>query len=172
MRSRLDFLKETPSLVVADERGRLFDVPELALGGREGGALVVPAAEAWIPLPPGSDLFHLPGRRPVGMDRESAQPVTLEQYGERTVLAAAAFLAPAHTLFYHPAYETLTGAPTLPLYAYCAVGWQEGRFVVPAVRIDSDVRQDHDQYDIVGVERVCTFVDRNGCDRFAHGQAK
>ncbi len=138
---------------MADEQGRLFDIPQLALCGRPAGTVVAPASEELIALPNGSDLFHLPGRRPIGMNRSTGQPVVLEQYEGRPVLAAAAFLAPAHTLFYHPAYDLLPGAPTLPLYAYCAVGWLDGGFVVPALRVDADVRQDHDQYDPVDVER-------------------
>jgi len=146
-------VQDAPSLMVSDEQGRLFDVPELALCGKAAETFVVPLRDQWIPLPPGSDLFHLPGRQPIGINRENGEPVTLEQYGGRRVLAAAAFLAPAHTLFYHPAYETRPGAPLLPLYAYCALGWRDEQFVVPAVRIDPDVRQDPDQYEPADVEQ-------------------
>jgi len=153
MKARVSSLDNAPSLIVADEQGQLFDIPELALCGRQGVSQVIPGEDQWMALPPGSDLFHLPARAPIGVDRETGRSVILEQYAGRRVMAAAAFLAPAHTLFLHPAYETRPGAPKLPLYAYCAVGWRDEQFVVPAVRVDPDIRQDHDQYETEIVEQ-------------------
>ena len=69
------------------------------------------------------------------------------EYGGVPVTAVSAFLAPAHTIHYHSLYETDADAPDLPLYAYCGVGWHHDRFVVPAQRVDKDVRQDCDRYD-------------------------
>ena len=159
-------LQSAPNLVVADEQGTLFDVPELAMAGSAGGLLAVPSGEELIALPLGSDLFHLPSRRPLGIDRKSGEPVLLEQYGGKTVLGASAVLAPAHTLLLHPAYQTQPGAPKLPLYAYCAVGWAENGFVVPAVRVDPDVRQDHDRYTAEEVERC----GREMIERYPHNR--
>ena len=41
----------------------------------------------------------------------------------------------------------------MPLFAYTAVGWLNGGFVVPAVRIDSDRRQDFCNFDPKLIER-------------------
>ncbi|MCW5200077.1 radical SAM protein, partial [Desulfobulbus sp. F1] len=59
----------------------------------------------------------------------------------------AAFMAPAHTAIYTAAYQTQENAPLLPLFAYTAVGWQDGRFVVAAFRSDNDIRQDPKGFD-------------------------
>ena len=145
-------LQNLPNLVVSDETGNLFDIPELAMAGQSKGELFLPDPQDLIPLPVGSDLFHLPGRLPIGIERSSGDEVILEEYNGRPVLAACTFLAPAHTLLLHPAYEKKPEAPKLPLYAYCAVGWENGRFVAAAVRVDPDPRQDHDRYDPKTVE--------------------
>lgn len=104
-----------------------------------------------IPLPTGSELFVLPGRLPVGMDPRTGDPVRLDvnPYDSTAgIQAVAAFMAPAYTGIYTAAYRT-TGEkpPLLPLFAYTAVGWHQGRFWVAAFRSDSDVRQDSDRFD-------------------------
>jgi pyruvate-formate lyase-activating enzyme len=59
----------------------------------------------------------------------------------------AAFIPPAHTGYYLAAYETLPDAPTLPLFCYTAVGWNDNKFYVPASRVEQDIRQDCAGYD-------------------------
>jgi hypothetical protein len=81
----------------------------------------------------------LPGRRPIGLDPSTGAPV---EWDEEGVSAVAAFLAPAWTMFLHPAYRTLADAPPLPLFAYSAVGFADGKFWATGVRVDEDVRQD------------------------------
>ena len=61
--------------------------------------------------------------------------------------AVAAFIPPAHTGYYLAAYETQKEAPTLPLFCYTAVGWQNEKFYVPAIRIENDIRQECSGYD-------------------------
>ena len=56
-------------------------------------------------------------------------------------------MAPAHTQIYSAAYQTLPGAPLLPLFAYTAVGWKDGQFVAAGVRVDPDERQDFHHFD-------------------------
>jgi pyruvate-formate lyase-activating enzyme len=131
------------TLVAADEAGNIFDIPGVSAAGRSGDAMVPLQRSECIPLPKGSELFRLPGREPLGFDDATGEPV---QVGDGEVSAAAAFLAPAHTQFQLAAYETLPGAPRLPLFAYTAVGWHRGRFYVPAVRVDPDRRQDVDLF--------------------------
>lgn len=56
-------------------------------------------------------------------------------------------MAPAHTALLTSAYQTAEkDAPTLPLFAYCAVGWYDDQFWVTGFRSDNDVRQDCNQY--------------------------
>jgi hypothetical protein len=79
---------------------------------------------------------------PVAKDRRSGEVVTLTETGNEKLLAVAAFVAPAYTVFYHAAWEKLPRSRRLSLYAYSAVGWHDERFYVPAMRIDPDIRQD------------------------------
>ena len=142
-----------PWLVVADAEGELMEVPGLFALGRSGGLAVRADPRSYMPLPEGSLLFHLPGRRPVGWNPETGQPVVLRELDGKEVFAAAAFLPPAHTLLYLSPWERDEGAAPLPLYAYCAIGSRGGEFVVPALRTDADIRQDLCQFDEEAVQR-------------------
>jgi len=141
-----------PSLVVANRRGEILDLPWMAMGVTSGKHVAVPNPKEFIPLPLGSDLFHLPGRHPVGFDRRNGKRRTVREFEGEGLVAVAAFLSPAHTLLYNPAYRAQGGAPRLPMYAYCAVGWTDSGFVVPARRVDPDIRQDHDRYEQADVD--------------------
>lgn len=140
-------LNALPSLVVSDEAGSLFDLPEYAMVGRSGHDFVIPEKEAIISLPYGSDLHVLPDRYPVGIDRRNGKIVPVKNYGGMNVFAASAFLAPAHTALYLAAFEKRQGAQTLPLFAYAAVGFDGKDFVATGLRVDKDKRQDCRNFD-------------------------
>ena len=133
-----------PRLVYADQEGQIFDHPELAMAGAAAGRWEPVEENQCIPLPEGSELFLLPKRLPVGLSAPGKFEV-LEQdpqnYG-RPVTAVAAFMAPAHTATLSAAYKTLPQATNLPLFAYTAVGFSRGRFVVSGLRVDPSPRQD------------------------------
>ncbi|MBO4553655.1 radical SAM protein [bacterium] len=131
---------DIPRLLIANLSGEIIDCPELAWQGVAGPDFSLP--ENWIPLPPGSEIFTLPGRLPVGLDETNGEVTVLENYCDEPVQAVAAFIAPGYTSLMRPAFERTPGAPILPLYCYTAVGWLNDQFVVPAVRIDKDKRQD------------------------------
>lgn len=145
-----------PVLLFADGDGNITEFPELEMSGMSNGEFFRPALEDLIPLPQGSELFALPGRLPVGWDSVSGEPVLLAedpyQKGQ-PIQAVAAFMAPAHTSIYISSYQTKPESPTLPLFAYTAVGWYENRFWVAGFRSDADKRQDADQYDQSDVDR-------------------
>ncbi len=149
-------MKNRPALVYADVNGNIFDWPALEMAGAAANELKRPTSAELIPLPEGSELFLLPGRVPVGFDRESGDFLPLQSdpfNAEKPVRAVAAFISPAYTHLYCAAYRAAEGAPLLPLFAYTAVGWLNGGFVVPAVRIDSDQRQDFRNFDPKAIER-------------------
>lgn len=133
-----------PSLVFANSAGEILDHPGLHMAGAGCGRLVLPEPEDLIELPPGSELFVLPGRLPVGHDPSSGEPVTLESdpYHGGPPQAVAAFMAPAHTAILSAAFHSRDQAPLLPLFAYSAVGWHRGKFWVAGFRSDPDPRQD------------------------------
>lgn len=140
-----------PSLVFADLKGNITDFSGLNMAGMSGGQFFQPALEDLIPLPEGSELFVLPGRFPVGCNRDTGEPLLLEEspfHPGASVQAVAAFMSPAHTAIFNSAYQThADSAPRLPLFAYTAVGWHQGRFWVSAFRSDPDKRQDACQFD-------------------------
>ena len=134
--------KKSPYLLYADDKGRIFEDRSLYAVGKIAAQTVEMDAWQMIPLPKGSDMFHLPGRRAIGFD-----PRTREFRQCDKGWAVAAFIAPAYTLMHHAAWITEADAPRLPLYAYAAVGWLDNEFYTSAFRIDADIRQDCDQFD-------------------------
>ncbi len=137
--------RQTPRLVYANQHGEIKDFPELEMAGRSGSLYQKPELQDLIPLPEGSELFVLPGRKPVGFEANSHEPSLLaenpDEPGEE-IQAVAAFMAPAHTAIHTAAFVKNDDAETLPLFAYTAVGWHEGRFWVSGFRSDEDLRQE------------------------------
>ncbi|HBD08568.1 MAG TPA: radical SAM protein, partial [Syntrophobacteraceae bacterium] len=147
---------ERPCLVYADSQGNIFDWPEWEMAGNSGGERHRVAPGEWMPLPPGSELFVLPGRLPVGYDPRQRQFAVMDQdpnQAGQIVQAVAAFVAPAHTQIYTAAYRSLPHRPLLPLFAYTALGWYRGEFVVSAVRVDPNERQDFRHFDQDRIDR-------------------
>ena len=107
------------------------------------GPEAVPSSEL-VPVPRGSDFYVLPGRRPVGIDPDTGERVTLDG----PFNAVSVFLAPAWVRLRHPVFEKEPGAPVLPLYAYSAMGFQGDKFYAPAVRVDPEPRQDPWRFDL------------------------
>jgi pyruvate-formate lyase-activating enzyme len=148
--------KELPYLVVSDVQGNLLPHPGLRLAGRSGSDIVEARVEDCIPLPPGSDLFSLPKRLPIGLDPESGNLLPVEEGPDgQEVWPAAAFLAPAHTATLMPAYASPDkNAPKLPLFAYAALGWLDGQYWACGVRVDEDPRQDPPLFDYPAIEKL------------------
>ena len=128
-------MKDRPVLLTAFPNGDIIADPEYLMLCRCGEEWTLPRPDELMPLPPESELFLLPGRHAVGLDEKTGEVVELEE------LAVAAFVAPAHTLTGHPVYVTEEGAPTLPLFAYGAVGMIGNKFYVCAKKVDEDPRQ-------------------------------
>src|SRR3954462_14293620 len=130
-------MNHSPYLLYSDGNGSIFEDQTLYAVGRAGwDAFPIPQDE-WIELPKGGNLYELPGRKAIGIDVRSGE-MRLCNNG----WAVAAFMPPAHTGFYLAAYETELGAPTLPLFCYTAAGRSNGKFHVPAIRIEKDIRQE------------------------------
>lgn len=141
---------DRPCLVYADSLGHIFDWPDWEMAGSSSGEPHRLASGEWIPLPPGSELFVLPGRLPVGYNPRRRQFEVMDsdpQQQGQAVQAVAAFIAPAHTQIYTAAYKSIPQRPLLPLFAYTALGWYHGEFVVSAVRVDPSERQDSRHFD-------------------------
>lgn len=149
MRQRLS---QMPSLLFANSTGAVQDFPELRMAGRSANSFTAPALSDLIPLPAGSELFVLPNRFPVGIDPSDGKAARLTENPDDPaagIQAVAAFISPAYTSIHLAAYEKDGSHPTnLPLFAYTAVGWHEGRFWVSAFRSDLSTRQDARTFDL------------------------
>ncbi len=145
-----------PSVLYADEEGNIYDWPGLEMVGRSGWQGQRLKEKDWMPLPPGSELFALPGRLPLGWNAAKRRIETLSRdprNPHKSPRAVAAFVSPAHTQIYSAAYRRQRNAPLLPLFAYTAVGWKDGRFVAACMRMDPDERQDHKNFHPPTIER-------------------
>lgn len=127
--------KIQPHLVFADESGNIYDHPELLMLVRRGRELAQPRPDELIALPEGSDLYLLPGRHALGLNPQNGELETMDEQ------ALAAFVSPGFTLSGTAAYAQAENAPTLPLFAYGAVGFAQDRFWVTATQVDKDRRQ-------------------------------
>lgn len=139
-----------PALVFANSNGEIIEYEGLTMAGASGESFHCPDHTELIELPEGSELFVLPNRLPVGIEPDSGEPALLDgdpYTGETDISAVAAFMAPAHTAVYTAAYQSKERAPLLPLFAYTAVGWMDGKFWVAAFRSDQDSRQDAAEFD-------------------------
>ena len=136
-----------PYVLYSDGNGNIFEDTSLYAVGRAGWDAYPVEEEDWIELPEGGNLYELPGRRGIGIDVETGDMRLCEKGW-----AVAAFIPPAHTGLFMSAYETMPDAPTLPLFCYTAAGWEDNKFYVTAVRIESDIRQEAEGYDDVKIE--------------------
>ncbi|RBL91558.1 radical SAM protein [Chitinophaga flava] len=141
-------LKQTPYILFSDGKGNIFEDTSMHVTGRSGWDAYPIDPEEWIELPDGGNLYELPGRRGIGIDAASGEMALCDKGW-----AVAAFIPPAHTGFYLAAYETMPDAPTLPLFCYTAVGWLDGKFYVPATRIEADIRQECAGFDAKQVKQ-------------------
>lgn len=147
-----------PRLLYANHCGEILDLEDLDMAGMSAGRHVRPKLTDLIPLPEGSELFTLPDHWPVGIDPADgeATKVTHDPYApDMPAKAVAAFISPAHTAILTAAFEkNRTDAPHLPLFAYTAVGWLDGRFWVAAFRSDPDQRQDASNFNQTTITRL------------------
>lgn len=145
-----DMRENIPNMVFADKNGNIMDFEGLAMVARSGDYLLPVHDDETIGLPEGSQLYVLPDRYPIGMDRETGEIVILKKNpydGKGPVYAVATFLSAAYTHTYVAAWEKRADAQTLPLYAYTAIGWANG-FVTTALRTDESRRQDPDTFNM------------------------
>jgi pyruvate-formate lyase-activating enzyme len=134
---------EFPGLILSDTEGNIFDHPSLKLSGRSGDRFFLPHPSELVPLPKGSQLFTLPGRIPIGWDEEKKSFVSSRKVELRSkeveCIAVAAFLPPGYIRTLLPATQLEPKAPTLPLWAYSAVGWKDGKFWATGLFIDPNL---------------------------------
>lgn len=130
-----------PNLVYANEKGEIFDHPELKMAVRSGPYDFIPYETELIRLPESSRLYFMPHTHPVAYDENKANMVEFKEG-----YAVSVFLSPGFLRLFLPAYRK-TKDYTMPLFAYTAVGYLDGHFVVPAIQVDNISKWDPKNYD-------------------------
>ncbi|NSW82088.1 MAG: radical SAM protein [Syntrophothermus sp.] len=123
----------------ADEKGRVFEHPQLQMLGRTADSWALPKRGEMMRLPSGASLVMVPQHYPVGWDPEQGKPVLLEANpysGRGRVYAVAALLPQGFTRTYLPATVVPTGKKTLPLLGYAAVALKGDEVYVAAIQTD------------------------------------
>ncbi len=130
-------------MVYADDQGNVCDYPGREPVFRSGNDIIRIRPDDLIPLPEGSYLYYLPGRRPLYHDKKTGRTriMTLTPEGDNA-LAVSAFLSSGYLRTALPAYKTTKKAPILPLWGYCGTVFSKDRFYAPGLRIDPDPRSD------------------------------
>ncbi len=158
---------EFPRLILSDPEGNIFDHPSLKLSGRSGDRFFLPHPSELVPLPKGSQLFTLPGRIPIGWDGEKKSFISSRKVELRSkeveCIAVAAFLPPGYIRTLLPATQMEHKAPTLPLWAYSAVGWKDEKFWATGLFIDPDPHWNPKYFenDRLLKRRVHTFLSKS-----------
>lgn len=144
-------MPERAKLIFANSQGEIFNHPWFEMMGCEGDSATGIPAEDLVPIPEGTKLFTMPGRLPVGWDPKARRKVVLDHVeweGERFIpQAVSGFLPPGFARTFLPATERSQDAPTLPLWAYAALGWKGGKFYGAGVRVDETPHWDPENYD-------------------------
>jgi len=145
--------KRLPKLLYADQKGNIYDHPDLCMAGMNGTEPVLPEGVELIPLPEDSKLFTMPHMPPIAWDSRKKSFVTIDSVreGKRTtsIQAVAAFMAPGYVRTLLPACDYSRKTTHLPLWSYTAVGWDEEQdcFVVAATKVDSNSNWNPANYD-------------------------
>jgi wyosine [tRNA(Phe)-imidazoG37] synthetase (radical SAM superfamily) len=144
-------IAEIPYMLYADSRGNVYDHPYYRMAGFSGGRPVPIKQEDLVVMPEFSKLFYIPFGHPVGLDPatgESEVVTEVRSGGSRTrCYGVAAFLEPGLVRSLLPAAEYGSKGGTLPMWAYTAVGFKDGQYLVPAFRIEYNHKWDPRNYD-------------------------
>ncbi|MBN2119716.1 MAG: radical SAM protein [Candidatus Omnitrophica bacterium] len=134
-------MSDLPRLVVSDSKGNIFVHPKLVMLAFDGKAMRLPREEELIVLPRASKLFFMVGHISFGYSPVQGEAVAVADYKGRLVYPLSAFLIPGFTRLLHPAARKIDLKTVLPLWAYAAVGFRQGRFITSAIKIDRRSRQ-------------------------------
>lgn len=149
--------RELPRPLVADNKGRIYDLPHLRAAGMKAGVPFLLEPSDLIEIHPDSELFMLPSRSPVAYDPDRAAfvevgDVPLPRH-KGPCNAVAAFLAPGHTATFSASYLERGKPGVLPLFSYAAAAFYKGRVFATGMRVDLERRQELAGMGTAGVEK-------------------
>ncbi len=140
--------------VVAAENGDIFELEGYGAAGMSGETLSVLKKEQTAPIPYGSELMLLPGRKPIVFNIASKQFEILEFNPfapDEKIFPVAVFNSPGFVNRHHCAYNDENILDYLPLFSYGAVGFGKNNFRSSAIQVDDEPRQDLRQMPQKGV---------------------
>jgi pyruvate-formate lyase-activating enzyme len=144
-------VKELPYMVYADSKGRVYEHPYYRMAGFSGERPVPLKREDLMGMPDFSKLFYMPYCSPMGLDPSTGEYKVVREVrtrGSRTrCFGVAAFLEPGLVRSALPAVDYGAESRVLPMWAYTAVGYRNGRYWVPAFRIEYNHKWDPRNYD-------------------------
>jgi len=151
MKSKQRNSRDLPFMLYADSKGRIFEHPRFRMAGFSGKG-VRPLEEGdLIPMPEFSKLFFIPNCPPVGLDPETGQYRTVAQVKvngkAEKCYGVAAFLEPGIVRTHLPAADYRPKKYLLPMWAYTAVGFREGRYWAAGFRVEYNPKWDPRHYD-------------------------
>lgn len=132
-----------PRPLVADEEGRIWDLPGFRAAGAAGPRLFPLVGETLVKLPFATELLSLPDRIPVAL-RPDGVPVQIPSHEAVSGILrpVAAFMPPGYTQTASVPYVQEEHTDPLPLFAYAAVAWYRGSARAAGIRVDRERRQD------------------------------
>jgi pyruvate-formate lyase-activating enzyme len=147
--------------LVADRKGKIFELDGYAAVGMAGEELVPLTTKQTVEMPQGSELMLLPERRPIVFNLDSGELEILRQNPfapAEPLYPVAAFNSPGYVVSRISAYDETSGAAPLPLFSYGAVGWAGEGFRSAVILVDPEPRQDLRQMKldkvVAGVEEM------------------
>jgi pyruvate-formate lyase-activating enzyme len=144
-------LSNLPYMLYADDDGQVYDHPYLRMVGTEGPWPVVLENTDLLPMPQFSKLFYIPDCPPVGLDPHTGRFEIVSEVGIKGAVtkchAVAAFLEPGLVRSHLPAANYSGKRYVLPMWAYTAVGFKEGKYWSTAFRVEYNHKWDPRNYD-------------------------
>ncbi len=144
-------LKNIPYMLYADRHGQIFEHPYYRMVGFTGTSSICLQYDDLIPMPEFSKLFFIPDCPPIGLDPSTMDYKVVpevEMNGAKIkCYAVAAFLEPGFVRSYLPAVDYHTKSYILPMWAYTAAGFKNGRYRVAGFSIEYNHRWDPRNYD-------------------------
>lgn len=136
-------------LLIADPKGNIIEHPTLSMAGRSGNLFGPVPDEELTPTPEGTKVFYLPGSQAVGWDEARGEYRLLKGYRAVAAMLQAGYTRTRLPAGAYPAQAAEKyGCHTyLPLWAYSAVGWRDGRMVAAAFRVDPMRHSETEHYD-------------------------
>jgi pyruvate-formate lyase-activating enzyme len=138
-------------MLYADQEGHVYDHPGYTMAGFSADVPHRLLSEDLIPMPELSKLFYIPDCPPIGMDPSTGRFCEVPEVDTGGVpakaYAVAAFLEPGWVRSHLPAVDYRSKSYTLPMWAYTAVGFKDGRFWAAGFCIEYNHRWDPRQYD-------------------------